>query len=87
MRLSYDAKPPRDSTTDQLDAHYATNVESRDAVDFVQRHRDDNKPYFLEVATYAPHAQLKKAYPDNPPFPPRSPTGRRRATRPVATAG
>ncbi len=79
MRLTYDAKPPRDSTTDQLDAHYATNVESRDAVDFVQRHRDDNKPYFLEVATYAPHAQLKKAYPDNPPFPPafadRPPTG------------
>ena len=79
MRLTYDAKPPRSSTTDKLDAHYATNVESRDAVRFVQQHRSDAKPYFLEVATYAPHAQLSKAYPDNPPFPPafadRAPAG------------
>jgi len=70
MRLTHDAKPPRSSPTDVLDAHYATNVESRDAVRFVQQHRGDSKPYFLEVATYAPHAQLRKAYPDDPPFPP-----------------
>jgi arylsulfatase A-like enzyme len=70
MRLSFDPKPPRSSPTDKLDSHYATNVESADAVRFVQQHRDDAAPYFLEVATYAPHAQLTKAYPDNPPFPP-----------------
>ena len=29
MRLMHDAKPPRNSPTDVLDAHYATNVESR----------------------------------------------------------
>jgi arylsulfatase A-like enzyme len=69
MRLVHDQAPPRSSPTDVLDAHYATNVESRDAVHFVQQHRDDGRPYFLEVATYAPHAQMQKAYPDDPPFP------------------
>ena len=48
--------------------------------DFLRKHRDDTKPYFLEVATYGPHAQMTKAYPDNPPFPSafadRAPTGR-----------
>jgi arylsulfatase A-like enzyme len=42
---------------------------SDDAVRFVDQHRHDAAPYFLEVATYAPHAQMEKAYPDNPPFP------------------
>ena len=38
-------------------------------MDFLRKHRDESKPYFLEVATYGPHAQMTKAYPDNPPFP------------------
>ena len=55
---------------------------------FLHSQRDcDPKPYFLEVATYAPHAHLKNAYPDDPSSRRRSPTGRRRETRPVATAG
>ena len=87
MRLTYDAAPPRDSTTDELDAHYATNVESRDAVDFVQKHRDDTKPYFLEVATYAAaRAAAARPTPTTRRSRRRSPTGRRRATRPAATA-
>ena len=69
-RLVHDVKPPRSAPTDVLDRHYATNVAADDAVDFVRQHRDSASPYFLEVATYAPHAQLHPAYPDNPPFPP-----------------
>jgi arylsulfatase A-like enzyme len=70
MQLERNAKPPRTSATDVLDRHYATNVIADDAVRFLRRHRHDTRPYFLEVATYAPHAQLRKAYPDNPSFPP-----------------
>ena len=39
------------------------------AEQFLREQRDPKKPYFLEVATYGPHAQMQKAYPDNPPFP------------------
>jgi arylsulfatase A-like enzyme len=70
MRLEREVKPPEDSPVSVLDRHYATNVEARNAVSFIRQHRDDTQPYFLEVATYAPHAQMHKAYPDNPPFPP-----------------
>ena len=35
-RLTHDVKPPRDSPTDVLDRHYATNVAADDAVDFVR---------------------------------------------------
>ena len=69
MRLERETQPPRDSPVDVLDRHYATNVMADDAVHFVEQHRDDTRPYFLEVATYAPHAQMERAYPDNPPFP------------------
>ncbi len=69
MRLEHETKPPRDSPVEVLDRHYATNVESDDAVRFIKRHRGDPAPYFLEVATYAPHAQMDRAYRDNPPFP------------------
>ncbi len=69
LRLVHDPKPPRSAPVPVLDQHYATNAASRDAVAFVRDHRDDTRPYFLEVATYAPHAQLEKAYRDDPPFP------------------
>jgi arylsulfatase A-like enzyme len=69
LSLVHDPKPPRSSPPDVLDQHYATNVAAADAVRFLDDHRTSAKPYFLEVATYAPHAQLKKAYPDDPPFP------------------
>lgn len=69
VRIRRDYRPPRRSSVAELDRHYATNVMSRDALAFMARHRTDPAPYFLEVATYGPHAQLKKAYPDNPAFP------------------
>lgn len=67
--LVEDVKPPRDSPVAELDKHYATNVMSDRALDFLHRQRDSSKPYFLEVATYGPHAQMQHAYPDNPTFP------------------
>ena len=73
-------KPPRDSSVAELDQHYATNVMSRPRAGLPARHRDARKPYFLEVATYGPHAQMHHAYPDNPTFPSafadRAPAGR-----------
>lgn len=69
LSLVHDPKPPRRSPVRVLDQHYATNVASADALSFLHAHRHDTRPYFLEVATYAPHAQLQKAYRDDPPFP------------------
>jgi arylsulfatase A-like enzyme len=69
MRVRHTVKPPRTAPLAKLDRRYATNVASARAVDFLRKHRDGSKPYFLEVATYGPHAQMTKAYPDNPSFP------------------
>ena len=69
LRLVRNPKPPRSSPVEVLDRHYATNVMAGDAVSFLDAHRHDSRPYFLEVATYAPHPQLQHAYPDNPEFP------------------
>jgi arylsulfatase A-like enzyme len=80
MQVRHDAKPPRTAPAVVRDQHYATNVASDRAVDFLRQHRDDSSPYFLEVATYGPHAQMQRAYRDNPPFPSafadRAPKGR-----------
>ena len=69
VRMRHTRKPPRSAPAKVLDRAYATNVMSRYADTFLREHRDQKKPYFLEVATYGPHAQMQKAYPDNPPFP------------------
>jgi arylsulfatase A-like enzyme len=69
MRVKRTAKPPRTEPVAKLDRRYATNVASDRAVDFVRKHRGGSKPYFLEVATYGPHAGMSKSYRDSPPFP------------------
>ena len=69
MRVRHTVKPPRTAPVAKLDRRYATNVASDRAVDFLRKNRGGSKPYFLEVATYGPHAQMTKAYADNPPFP------------------
>jgi arylsulfatase A-like enzyme len=89
MRVRHTAKPPRSAPVAELDRRYATNVAAARAVDFLRRHRGGSKPYFLEVATYGPHAQMRQAYPDNPTFPsafadrapPGDPTGGNCGTR------
>lgn len=69
VRLRRHPKPPLSEPEEVRDAHYATNVAADKAVSFIEQHRDDEQPYFLEVATYGPHAQLRKAYPNSPVFP------------------
>ncbi|WP_162250954.1 MULTISPECIES: sulfatase-like hydrolase/transferase [unclassified Nocardioides] len=69
MRLRTHAKPPRNASHEERDRGYATNVTADMAVRFLRDHRDDTSPYFLEIATYGSHAQIRKAYPGSPAFP------------------
>ena len=79
---------PKPAITDPaIDEEYATNVAADKAIDFIQRHRDQDAPYFLEVAVYGPHSQLDAAYPGQPHSPRPWPTERRPDSRPAATAG
>lgn len=86
VRLRHEKRPPRSASVAELDRHYGTNVAADRAVGFLRRHRGEHAPYFLEVATYGPHAQVGRAYRDNPTFPPPSPTAPRGVTPPEATA-
>ena len=69
LRLRSHLKPPLSAPVEERDRHYATNVAADLAVGFIEKHRDDRAPYFLEVATYGPHSQLNAAYPNSPQFP------------------
>ncbi len=69
MQLRRTAKPKRSSPVPVLDKAYATNFMADRAERFLRSQRDAKKPYFLEVATYGPHAQMNHAYKDNPTFP------------------
>ncbi len=61
---------PKPALTDPaIDDEYATNVAADKAIAFIERHRDEDAPYFLEIATYGPHSQLDAAYPGSPQFP------------------
>lgn len=62
--------PPRSAPERRRDRHYVTNVMARDAVGFIEEHRDDDAPYFLTVATYGPHSAITSHYRDDPKFPP-----------------
>ena len=79
LGLVHHPKPPRTAPAERIDRRYATNVAADQAVKFLNQHRNAAKPFFLEVATYAPHAGMQKAYPDDPAFPPafadRAPAG------------
>ena len=65
-------QPPSWATDAEKDAAYAGTVTGEMALDFIRTHRDDEAPYFLEVAPYAPHSRTspKPAYPGDPLFPP-----------------
>ena len=62
VRIRQHPRPPRRASAEEKDRHYATNVAADYAVDFLEQHRDDEAPYFLEVATYGTHAAIKPAY-------------------------
>lgn len=63
-------KPARTASPEVKDRSYATTVAQDSALDFIERNRAGDKPYFLEIATYGPHSSLKRAWPDEPIFPP-----------------
>ena len=69
MRLRHTRMPERTASVAELDRGYATNFMADRAVDFLRSRRASDKPFFLEVAPYGPHAQMSRAYPDNPTFP------------------
>ncbi|KQY56388.1 MULTISPECIES: sulfatase-like hydrolase/transferase [unclassified Nocardioides] len=70
LRLRNHPIPPLRAPRRVRDSHYATNVTAAKAVRFIRGHRDDAAPYFLEIATYGSHGQLRKAYRNSPTFPP-----------------
>ena len=68
-RVALDEHPRPTHLDAATDRAYATNVAADKAVDFIEGHRGDRAPYFLEVAVYAPHAELSPVYPGQPLFP------------------
>lgn len=63
VQLRNHPRPPTSAGPAEKDAGYATNVTRDYALDFITRHRDDEEPYFLEIATYGPHSRLGHHYP------------------------
>ena len=72
VRVDAHPQPPAWATDAEKDAAYAGSVTGDLALDFIRSHRDDDAPYFLEVAPYAPHSRTtpRPAYPGDPLFPP-----------------
>jgi arylsulfatase A-like enzyme len=72
LRLERFPAPPVWATDAEKDRAYADRFASRRALGFIRRHQSDEAPYFLEVATYAPHDRvgLVGRYPGDPNFPP-----------------
>lgn len=72
LRLIQEDVPPAWANTQEKDAAYAGTVTADLALDFVRRHRDDQHPWFLEVAPYGPHSRVNGdlPWPDEPLFPP-----------------
>jgi arylsulfatase A-like enzyme len=72
VRVEDHPQPPAGASDAEKDAAYAGTVTGDLALDFIRAHRDDDAPYFLEVAPYAPHSRTDPwpAYPGDPLFPP-----------------
>jgi arylsulfatase A-like enzyme len=64
-------QPAADASPEEKDRAYTGTVIDRIALKFIERHRDDQKPWFLEVAPFAPHGRVTSegAYPGDPAFP------------------
>ena len=72
LQVDSHPQPPTWAPDAEKDAAYAGTVTGEMALDFIRTHRDDEAPYFLEVAPYAPHSRTSPtpAYPGDPLFPP-----------------
>ncbi|MFC7731682.1 sulfatase-like hydrolase/transferase [Actinomadura keratinilytica] len=60
---------------------YLTDVLANKSVDFINRAAADRKPFFLQVATFAPHGPFVPAPRHSQAFPQVTAPGRRRSTR------
>ena len=71
LRIREHPTPPANASVKVKDRAYAGSVISRRALDFIDRHRGDARPWFLEVAPYAPHnrAAAVGAWPGEPQYP------------------
>jgi N-acetylglucosamine-6-sulfatase len=71
LRVREHPTPPVDASVEVKDRSYAGSVISRQALGFIDRHRSDSRPWFLEVAPYAPHNRAAKvgAWPGEPEYP------------------
>ena len=72
LRLQRAPAPTPWATDAEKDHAYADQFATRRALGFIRRHQASRAPYFLEVATYAPHDRvgLVGRYPGDPKFPP-----------------
>ncbi|QBX55621.1 hypothetical protein EXE58_09255 [Nocardioides seonyuensis] len=71
MRIVDHPAPPASAPAAAKDAAYAGTVIGDLALDFIARGEAGSKPYFLEVAAYAPHNRTQPLghYPGDPLFP------------------
>jgi arylsulfatase A-like enzyme len=71
LRIREHPTPSFDASVQVKDRSYAGSVISRQALGFIDRHRGDSRPWFLEVAPYAPHnrAAAVGAWPGEPEYP------------------
>ena len=72
MHVTHHPAPPAQASPDEKDEAYAGLRIDRSALDFIRRHRDDEAPYFLQVAPYGPHSRTTLRgghYPGDPLFP------------------
>ncbi|MEJ7832427.1 MAG: sulfatase-like hydrolase/transferase [Nocardioides sp.] len=69
LRLRNHPRPSRSASDEERDSHYSTNVTADLAVTFLEEQADAEAPYFLEIATYGPHASLREVYRGEPGFP------------------
>ncbi len=72
IHAAHQPAPPVEATPGEKDAAYAGVRIKRSALDFIRRHRDDDAPYYLEVAPYGPHSRetlVGGHYPGDPLFP------------------
>ncbi|MGH3335500.1 MAG: sulfatase-like hydrolase/transferase, partial [Nocardioides sp.] len=72
IHAAHQPAPPVGATPGEKDEAYAGVRIERSALDFIRRHRDDDAPYYLEVAPYGPHSRetlVGGHYPGDPLFP------------------
>ncbi|MFL6004403.1 MAG: sulfatase-like hydrolase/transferase [Nocardioides sp.] len=72
IHVAHHPAPPVEASPDEKDEAYAGVRIEQSALDFIGRHRDDESPYYLEVAPYGPHSRTTLrggAYPGDPMFP------------------